>query len=64
MDLLKCRESFVKMIKDENFEQEPWSRQSIKQHWNGKESGFSCHMLQNRWRDYKAGYKAAGSLST
>jgi len=57
-DLLKCREAFVEMIKGENFEKEPWARQSLKQHWSGKESGFSSHTLQNRWSDFKKGWEA------
>jgi hypothetical protein len=55
-ELLRARAEFVKMIKEENFYSD-FSRQSLKQHWNGAASGFSNDMVQSRWRDFWAGWQ-------
>lgn len=54
----ECRQAFVAMIRDENFYMEPYSRQSLKQHWSGAPGGFADKQLQRRWRDFEAGWKA------
>ncbi len=54
----QARIAFVKMIKDENFYSD-FSKQSLRQHWNGKKSGFHDHLVQRRWQDFLAGWKSA-----
>lgn len=57
-DLSQARAAFVAMIKEENFYSD-FSKQSLKQHWNGATSGFADHMVQSRWKDFRAGWQAA-----
>lgn len=58
--VVEARKSFVAMIKDENFYADgAWSRWSLKQHWAGAAHGFADELLQKRWYDYLAGWKAA-----
>lgn len=58
MILAEARAAFVKLIKEENFYSD-FSKQSLKAHWNGAASGFSDQMVQKRWRDFLAGWRAA-----
>lgn len=60
---MTCRESFVAMIKDENFYSHgtPWS---LKAHWAGKGQGFADQMLQRRYRDYQRGWADAEKNET
>lgn len=55
-EVLKARAAFVKIIKEENFYS--FSKQSLKQHWNGAASGFSNHMVQTRWGYFREGWQA------
>ena len=55
---MTCREAFVKMIKKEENFFDP-CRQSLKQHWSGKNGGFANNMTQQRWRDFEKGWDAA-----
>jgi len=57
-DTIEARTAFVKMIKEENFYSD-LSKQSLKAHWSGKARGFSNHMVQSRWEDFLAGWRAA-----
>ena len=53
----KCREAFVKIIKDENFYVPDWSRESLKAHWRGPEYGFAKESLQREWRRFSEGWQ-------
>lgn len=58
-DLFTARAAFVRFIKEEDADREPWARYSLKQHWNGAEGGFGDHRVQGRWKDFLAGWEAA-----
>lgn len=62
-DLLAARAAFVKMIKGENFFLD-YSKQSLRAHWNGAKSGFADDMVQHRWHDFYAGWKAKSERPT
>ena len=53
----KCRATFVKMIKEENFYIN--AKQSVKQNWAGKRNGFADHGKQKRFEDIRKGWEAA-----
>lgn len=53
----RARVAFVAMIKEENFYAD-FTKQSLRQHWNGAASGFHDHQVQSRWHDFLAGWKA------
>jgi len=57
----KCRDSFVAVIKDENFYRDQCGRWSLKQHWSGPTGGFQNEMLQRRWLDFKLGWDRASN---
>lgn len=58
-DLLEARAVFVTIIKKENFENRTGSKQSLRQNWAGPQHGFHDHMLDQRWRHFYEGWKAA-----
>jgi hypothetical protein len=55
----EARAAFVTFIKEEDSDRETWARYSLRQHWSGADGGFHDHQLQQRWRDFEAGWKAA-----
>jgi len=55
-DFKEKRASFVKSIKEEYSDREPWARYSLKQHLSGAENGFHDHQLQQRWGDCANGW--------
>lgn len=57
-DLLEARAAFVAVIKEENFYSD-FTKQSLKQHWNGAASGFADRVVHSRWNDFLAGWQAA-----
>lgn len=57
-DWKPMRDAFVAIIKEENFYSD-CSKQSLRAHWNGAESGFGDESLQRRYKDFCAGWKAA-----
>lgn len=56
-EILKARNAFVKIIKDENF-YSSGSKWSLKWHWTGAQGGFADEMLQRRWMDFLKGWNA------
>jgi len=61
-DFKEKRAAFVKCIKEEDADREPWARYSLRQHWSGAAEGFHDHQLQQRWRDFAKGWDAAKGL--
>ena len=59
VELLEARAAFVKLIKQENFEDRHNKKVSLKQNWAGPQFGFADHMLNQRWLHFYQGWKAA-----